>query len=462
MKIAVVGSGYVGLVSGACLAAIGHDVVCIDNNASKIRTLREGRVPFYEPGLEEMLAENVTAGRLAFSTSLDDGVSDADAVFLAVGTPSRLEDGEADLSYVFEAVDALAVLLRPDAILVSKSTVPVGTGDQIAARLARRRPEVTIDVVSCPEFLREGNAIEDFMQPARVLIGTSSKAAEAIMREIYGKIVATGAPFLVMDRRSAELSKYAANAFLATKLAFINEMADFAENVSANIEDVAAAIGLDPRIGTAYLRVGPGFGGSCFPKDAMALHRTSEEVQSALRIVETVIAVNDQRKRAMASRIAAACGGDIDGKMIAILGITFKPDTDDIRDAPSIPIIRRLESRGARVKAFDPGLTAGAPQHPALANVDWPGTIEATVNGTDAAVIVTDWPHFRRIDLNDLARRMATPRLVDLRNLFDPADVAAAGLEYFSLGRPASHADDTEALNQRLRVIGGRNGSLAG
>lgn len=456
MRIAVVGSGYVGLVSGACLAEIGNDVVCIDNNASKIAALKAGRTPFFEQGLEALVASGTQSGRLSFSTSLADGAPDADAIILAVGTPSRLEDGEADLSYVFSAVDALTEHLRDGVVLVSKSTVPVGTGDQISARIARRRPGLDVEVVSCPEFLREGTAVEDFMNPHRILIGTDSDHGEAVMRQMYERIISAGAPFLVMERRSAELAKYAANAFLATKLAFINEMADFAENVAADIEDVATAIGLDPRIGSSYLRVGPGFGGSCFPKDTMALHRTGEDVQSSLRIVETVIAVNEQRKRSMASRIAAACG-DVDGKLIAILGVTFKPGTDDLRDSPSIPIIRRLEARGARIRAFDPGLDE-PPTHSAFNDVEWPGRFESTVQSADAAIIVTDWDAFRDLDLSDLARRLATPTLVDLRNLFDPATAAAAGLTYHSLGRRATSSETAETGRSgtgRLRVVGG-------
>jgi len=454
MRIAVVGSGYVGLVSGACLAEIGHDVVCIDSDAGKIAALRTGRMPFYEAGLEQLVGDNAAAGRLRFADSLADGVPDADAVILAVGTPSRLEDGEADLSYIHAAIDDLAEHLKPGVTLISKSTVPVGTGDQIAARLGRRRPNFEVDVVSCPEFLREGAAIEDFMRPHRILVGSGSPRGEAVLRDIYAPLIEAGVPFLVMDRRSAELAKYAANAFLATKLAFLNEIAAFAENVSADIEAVANAIGLDPRIGQSYLRVGPGFGGSCFPKDAMALHRTGEEVQASLRIVETVIAVNEQRKRSMAGRIVDAVGGDVDGKVIAVLGVTFKAGTDDVRDSPAIPIIRRLEARGAVIRAFDPGLEE-PPTHAAFTNVEWPGRIEATLQSADAAVVVTDWDDFRDFSLSDMASRLSTPTLIDLRNLFDPSEAAAAGLNYFSLGRGAHRGKTTsERPASGLKVVG--------
>ncbi len=440
MKLAFIGCGYVGLVSGACFAALGHEVVCVDNNRGKVLGLQAARIPIHEAGLEEMVAANIAAGRLTFTDDIGSAVAAADAVFLAVGTPSRLEDGEADLSYVFAAVDTLAAALPDGAILVSKSTVPVGTGDRIAARLAQLRDDIDVDIVSCPEFLREGTAIEDFMHPHRIVIGTNSPRAEAAMRRAYGPLIAAGAPFLVMDRRSSELTKYAANAFLATKLAFINEMADFAESVSADIEAVAQAIGLDPRIGASYLRAGPGFGGSCFPKDAMALHRTGEEVQAAMRIVETVIAVNDQRKRGMANRIIDACGGEVEGKTIALLGVTFKAGTDDLRDSPAIPIVRRLIARGARINAYDPGVSEDAYTHPSFEGVNWADSVLDAADGASATVITTDWEAFANLDLAALALRMESPRIVDLRNLYDPAKVAAAGMDYISIGRAPEFA----------------------
>ena len=440
MRLAFVGSGYVGLVSGACLASLGHDVTCVDNDVVKIEALKAGRVPIREPGLDELVAATQVDGKLRFTDRIADSVIGAEAVFLTVGTPSRTEDGEAELSHVFTAVDAISDYLDDGVVLVSKSTVPVGTGDVIAARIASRRSGHGVSVVSCPEFLREGTAIEDFMDPYRIVIGTDSERAERALREIYGPLIDRGTPCLVMSRRSAELSKYAANSFLATKLAFINEMADFAETVSADIEEVIKAIGHDPRIGRSYLGVGPGFGGSCFPKDAMALHRNSEETNSTLRIVETVIAVNDRRKRNMANRVLEACGGSVDGYTVAILGVTFKPDTDDIRDAPSIPIVRRLSARGAIIRLFDPAYPSGGAKDPAFDGLPWSNSVVQALEGADAAVIVTDWPVIKEIDLYDVAKRMNAPRLIDLRNLFEPAAAAAAGIDYTSLGRPTAHA----------------------
>lgn len=440
MKLTFIGSGYVGLVSGACFAELGHDVTCVDNDHEKIRSLQAGKIPFYEPGLEELVAKNEKAGRLHFSDNAAAASSGADAVFLCVGTPSRIEDGEADLSYVFAAADSIADVLDDGAVLISKSTVPVGTSEEIQARIERRHPGLDLHVVSCPEFLREGTAIDDFMEPHRVVIGTDSEHAERVMRQIYKPLIEGGFPFLVLGRPSAELSKYAANAFLATRLAFINEMADLAENVFADIGEVVEAIGLDPRIGRSYLHAGPGFGGSCFPKDTMALHRKGEDVRAAMRIVETVIAVNDQRKRSIANRVIDACGGSVDGKIVAILGVTFKPDTDDLRDSPAIPVIRRLLARGARIKAYDPGLPDGAPGYPDLSTVAWSDGIYEAAADADVAVIVTDWSEFRTLDLNRLADTMSTPRLVDFRNLFEPSTVAAAGFYYISVGRASVHA----------------------
>ena len=437
MKIAVVGTGYVGLVSGACLAALGHDVTCIDNDRRKIDSLRTGKVPFFEPGIEDLVAENVAQGRLSFTDDLPAGVKDSEVIFLAVGTPSRTQDGEADLRYVFSAVDDVADAVSDGTVLVSKSTVPVGTGDLVHTRLASKISGSEIDVVSCPEFLREGTAISDFMEPHRIVVGVESARAEDVMRRVYAPLTDKGAPLLVMRRRSAELTKYAANAYLAMRLAFINEMADFAESVSADIEEIAAAIGKDPRIGESYLRVGPGFGGSCFPKDTMALHRSGEEFHTALRLVETVIAVNDQRKRSMAHRIIDACGGSVAGKKVALLGITFKPDTDDLRDSPAIPIVGRLLARGATVSAYDPGLPLGVPGHPDFVGVNWCASVNDAVTDADVAVVVTDWGIFRAMDLRDLGTRMARPCLVDLRNLFDDDNARSAGLTYIPLGRAA-------------------------
>lgn len=462
MRIQIVGTGYVGLVSGACFAEIGHNVVCSDIDRGKIEGLHRGILPIHEPGLAELVAANVAAGRLSFSADITEGIAEADLVFLAVGTPARGDDGEADLRHIFAAVDAIAPVLRADAALVSKSTVPVGTGDRIEQRL--RAAGSDADVVSCPEFLREGDAISDFLRPSRIVIGTQSERAAAALREAYGPIIAKDAPFLVMARRSAELAKYAANAFLATKVSFINEIADFCEKTGAEINDIAAAIGLDPRIGNAFLRAGPGYGGSCFPKDTLALVRNGEAINTSFHIVDTVVAVNDRRKRLMAGRVIDACGGSVDGKRIAVLGVTFKPNTDDMRDSPCIPIVRRLADHGARLVAFDPAGEEQAKKLSAFEDVEWAPSAEDAIRGSDAVVVVTDWDEFRILRPEDFVRLMAQPLVVDLRNIFRPDDMEQAGISYVSIGRaprmarssvnvPTRPSDDATADAPALRKV---------
>lgn len=449
MRIQIIGTGYVGLVSGTCFAAIGHDVVCADIDKAKIAGLRAGVLPIHEPGLPERVATNVRTGRLRFTDDLADDLSSARLVFLAVGTPTRGEDGEADLRHIFAAVDAIAPHLAEDAVLVSKSTVPVGTGDRIQRRLEALRPGV--EVVSCPEFLREGDAINDFLQPSRIVVGTDSKAAAETLREAYRPIVDAGTPYLVMGRRSAELTKYAANAFLATKVAFINEIADFCEKTGAAVGDVAAAIGLDPRIGPAFLSAGPGYGGSCFPKDTLALVRNGEAINSSLSIVDTVVAVNERRKRLMANRVVAACGGSVAGKRIALLGVTFKPNTDDMRDSPSIPLARRLLDFGADIVAFDSKGELRAREISTFDEVSWAASAEHALRDADAAVIVTDWEEFRALPPATFVTAMADPVVIDLRNLYRPDEMAEAGITYVSIGR-APRVPDRPASGQVPRV----------
>ncbi|MGD9739307.1 MAG: UDP-glucose/GDP-mannose dehydrogenase family protein [Bauldia sp.] len=450
MRIQIIGTGYVGLVSGTCFADIGHDVVCADIDKAKIAGLKKGILPIHEPGLAELVETNVANGRLCFTDDLADRLSDARLVFLAVGTPSRGEDGEADLRHIFAAVDAIAPHLAGDAIVVSKSTVPVGTGDRIQKRLAALRPDV--EVVSCPEFLKEGDAIRDFMQPSRVVVGTDSKVAADALREAYAPIIDAGSPYVVMARRSAELTKYAANAFLAMKVAFINEIADFCEKTGAAVDDVAAAIGLDPRIGPAFLKAGPGYGGSCFPKDTLALVRNGEAINSSLSIVDTVVAVNDRRKRLMANRVVDACGGSIAGKRVAMLGVTFKPNTDDMRDSPSIPIARRLLDFGAEIVAFDPKGEEQARQIPTFDEVSWAASAQQALHDADVAVIVTDWDEFRTLAPETFVTEMAEPIVVDLRNLYRPDHMAEAGVTYVSIGRAPRSPERPRARKPSRRL----------
>ena len=434
MRIAMIGTGYVGLVSGACFSDFGHVVTCVDKDEAKIDALRRNVMPIYEPGLEALVATNVRAGRLFFTTDLAAAVAQAEAVFIAVGTPSRRGDGHADLSYVFAATREIAGALTGPAVVVTKSTVPVGTGDEVERILREVRPDADVMVVSNPEFLREGAAIGDFKRPDRVVIGTEDERAKAVMTEIYRPLYLNHSPLLFTARRTSELIKYAANAFLATKITFINEVADLCEAVGADVQDVSHGIGLDNRIGGKFLHAGPGYGGSCFPKDTLALLKTAEDYRTPLRVVEAVTQVNDNRKRAMGRKVLQAMGGgDQRGRTVAILGLTFKPNTDDMRDAPSLSIIQALQDAGVAVRAHDPEGMEQA--RPLLKDVDFAADPYAAADGADAIVIVTEWDEYRALDLRRLAQSMAAPVLVDLRNIYPPAEVERAGLKYFSVGR---------------------------
>jgi UDPglucose 6-dehydrogenase len=433
MRIAMIGTGYVGLVSGTCLADFGHHVTCVDKDQGKIDGLLAGRMPIWEPGLEGLVKSNVERGRLEFTTDLGKALKGAEAVFIAVGTPSRRGDGHADLSYVFAAIEELAGLLEGPIVIVTKSTVPVGTGDKIAALLKEKGAPDGVSVASNPEFLREGAAIADFKHPDRILVGAEDEKARDALAEIYRPLFLNRAPMLFTSRRTAELTKYAANAFLAMKISFINEMADLCEAVDADVQDLARGIGLDNRIGAKFLHAGPGYGGSCFPKDTLALLRTAEEAGVEQRIVSTVVEVNDLRKKAMADRVIEAMGGDVQGRRIGVLGLTFKPNTDDMRDAPSIPLIKGLQSAGAKVVAFDP---VGREQaEPLLQGVEFAGSAEGTADAVDALVIVTEWDEFRALDLGDLASRMRGKLLIDLRNIYHRGEAEEAGLIYRGIGR---------------------------
>jgi UDPglucose 6-dehydrogenase len=438
MRIAMIGAGYVGLVSGACFSDFGHHVVCVDSDEQKIVALNRGEIPIYEPGLAELVARNVKQERLAFVTDLKWAVKGADVIFIAVGTPSRRGDGHADLSYVHAAAREIAAAVSEFAVIVTKSTVPVGTGDEVERIIRDENPDAKVAVVSNPEFLREGAAIRDFKHPDRIVIGTDDARARGVMAEVYRPLHLNTSPILYTDRRTAELTKYAANSFLATKIAFINEIADLAEKVGANVQEIARGIGLDNRIGQKFLHAGPGFGGSCFPKDAMALIKTGQDNEAPMRIVETVVAVNDQRKRAMARKVANAFGGNLRGKSIAVLGVTFKPDTDDIRDAPSIPLITALQDMGAVVRVFDP---VGMEQaRKVLENVTFCDNAYDCARGCHAIVIVTEWEQFRALDLKEMAAIMVCPVIVDLRNIYSPDEVKRAGFLYCGVGRPKSLA----------------------
>jgi UDPglucose 6-dehydrogenase len=433
MRIAMIGAGYVGLVSGACFADFGHDVTCIDTNADKIDGLKAGKMPIWEPGLEALVKANAEQGRLKFTTGIEEGVDGAEAVFIAVGTPSRRGDGHADLTYVFAAARELARALKGPAVVITKSTVPVGTGDQIAQILTQEGAPAGTTVASNPEFLREGAAIADFKHPDRIVVGAEEEHARAVLREIYRPLFLNKAPILFTGRRTAELTKYAANAFLAMKISFINEIADLCEQVGADVQEVARGIGLDNRIGPKFLNAGPGYGGSCFPKDTLALLQTAKQAGVEQRIITTVVAVNDQRKEQMASRVASALGGSVSGKRIGVLGLAFKPNTDDMRDAASIPMIRSLVEQGARIAAFDPAAMDNA--RPLLPEIDYAETAYDVADGADALVIVTEWDEFRALDLKKLAGKMRGAMLVDLRNIYEPDEAGRAGLDYRGLGR---------------------------
>ena len=436
MRIAMIGSGYVGLVSGACLADFGHEVTCVDNNLEKIEALQRGTIPIYEPGLDQLVKDNATAARIFFSTDLAATVAKSDVVFIAVGTPSRRGDGHADLSHVYAAVREIAGALQGFTVVATKSTVPLGTGDEVERIIREINPAADVAVVSNPEFLREGSAIGDFKKPDRIVIGLHDDRARAVMTEVYRPLYLNQAPLLFTARRSAELIKYAANAFLALKISFINEVADLCEVTAVDIQEVARGIGLDNRIGSKFLHAGPGYGGSCFPKDSLALVKTAQDCGSPLRLVETTVAINDQRKRGMARKVLAACGGTVRGKTVAILGLTFKPNTDDMREAPSLSLIQALQDQGANIRAHDPAGMAAA--RVLLHGVHFSSNAYDAAAGADVLVIVTEWDAFRALDFDRLAAAMRTRTLVDLRNIYRPEDVTSRGFVYFSVGRPAA------------------------
>ncbi len=433
MRVAMIGSGYVGLVSGACFADFGHDIVCVDKDPSKIDRLNQGIMPIYEPGLADLVNNNAAAGRLTFTTDLIAGIAGAEAIFIAVGTPSRRGDGHADLSYVYAAAREIAAALKGYTVIVTKSTVPVGTGDEVERIIREANPDADFSVVSNPEFLREGAAIGDFKRPDRIVVGTDEPRARDVMTELYRPLFLNQSPILFMGRRTAELTKYAANAFLATKITFINEIADLCEAVGADVQDVSRGIGLDNRIGSKFLHAGPGYGGSCFPKDTLALVKTAQDAGAPIRIVETVAAVNDQRKRAMAKKVIALAGGDVRGKTVAVLGLTFKPNTDDMRDSPAIAIVQALQDAGASVRAFDPEGTEQAKL--VLTGVDYAANPYACLEGADVAVLVTEWDAFRALDMDRVKGLMKTPAIVDLRNVYRPDEMARRGIAYASIGR---------------------------
>ncbi|MGY4478117.1 UDP-glucose dehydrogenase family protein [Bradyrhizobium sp. USDA 3364] len=434
MKIAMVGTGYVGLVSGACFADFGHQVVCVDKDAGKIEALKRGTIPIYETDLDKLVETNTAAGRLTFTTELAGAVADADAVFIAVGTPSRRGDGHADLSYVYAAAKEIGAALRKFTVVVTKSTVPVGTGDEVERLIRETRPDADFAVASNPEFLREGAAIQDFRHPDRIVVGTEDERAKRVMGEVYRPLYLNQAPILYTARRTAELIKYAANAFLATKITFINEIADLSEKVGANVQEVARGIGLDNRIGTKFLHAGAGYGGSCFPKDTRALFKTALDHDVQLKIVEATLTANDNRKRAMARKVANVLGGELRGKTIGVLGLTFKPDTDDMREAPSIPLINGLLDFGAKVRAYDPvGMEQARKELP---EIEYSKDAYECARQADALVIVTEWRQFRALDLKRIKQEMKHPIVVDLRNIYRPDEMATHGFTYDSIGRP--------------------------
>jgi UDPglucose 6-dehydrogenase len=434
MKITMIGSGYVGLVSGVCFADFGHDVICMDKDAAKIDALNNGKIPIYEPGLEDLVASNVKAGRLTFTTDIKTSVAQSDVVFIGVGTPSRRGDGHADLSYVYAAARDIALAVDGFTVVVTKSTVPVGTGDEVERIIREANPNADVAVVSNPEFLREGAAIDDFKRPDRIVVGIEDERARAVMSEVYRPLYLNQAPLMFTRRRTSELIKYAGNAFLAMKITFINEIADLCEHVGANVQDVARGIGLDNRIGTKFLNAGPGYGGSCFPKDTLALVKTAQDHESPIRLIETTVAVNDDRKRKMGRKAVKALGGDVRGKTIAVLGLTFKPETDDMRDSPAISIIQTMKDAGAAIKAYDPEGMENAKK--LIEGITFSDSAYDAAEGADAVVIITEWNAFRALDLERLKTIMKSPVLVDLRNIYRKDEVARYGFTYTCIGRP--------------------------
>lgn len=451
MKIAVIGTGYVGLVSGTCFAELGHFVTCIDRDKAKIASLLKGIIPIYEPDLDNLVAENVRCKRLQFTTELKAPLKEADAVFLAVGTPTNPKDGSADLRYIFDAAEQIAPLMKSDAVVVTKSTVPVGTAQRLQAAIQKKRGKKDIHIASNPEFLREGCAVNDFMQPDRIIIGTTTAKAEEVLRKLYLPLTGRGVPLIATDTQTSELTKYAANAFLATKIAFINEMADLCERNNADVETLAVGMGLDPRIGRTFLKTGPGFGGSCFPKDTLALHYTAKQSKVGNLIVPAVIRSNEQRKANMAEYIIRSLGGSVKGKTLAILGLTFKANTDDMRDSASLVIVPALLKAGAKLQLFDPqGMEQAKLTISKHKNITWGASAEQALAKADAAVILTEWNIFSTLDWQKAKAKMAQPVIVDLRNLFAPEQMAAQGFSYFSVGRPARLASPA-AMKATLR-----------
>jgi UDPglucose 6-dehydrogenase len=434
MRVTMIGTGYVGLVSGACFADFGHTVTCVDKDESKIARLLKGEMPIFEPGLDDLVKDNVAQGRLFFTTDPSQSIRDADAVFIAVGTPSRRGDGHADLSYVYAAAEEIAGLMNGYTVVVTKSTVPVGSGDEVEAIIKRKRPDADFAVVSNPEFLREGAAINDFKRPDRIVVGTEDERAREVMRQLYRPLFLNETPMVFTSRRTSELTKYAANAFLAMKITFINEIADLCEAVGANVQEVARGIGLDNRIGRKFLNAGPGYGGSCFPKDTLALMKTARDAGAPIELIETTVRVNTARKQKMAQKIIEALGGNVTGKTIALLGLTFKPNTDDMRDAPALDIVPTLQDEGAKVRAFDPEGMKEA-RH-MLKDVAFASGPYECVQGADAVVIITEWDQFRALDLDRMKDALKTPVVVDLRNIYRPQEMEAKGFKYVSVGRP--------------------------
>ena len=443
MHIVMVGSGYVGLVSGACFADFGHDVICVDKAVEKIEALKKGIIPIFEPGLDALVETNVKAGRLSFTTDLTEAVEEADVVFIAVGTPSRRGDGHADLGYVYAASREIAAAIKGFTVIVTKSTVPVGTGDEVERIIKETNPEADFAVVSNPEFLREGAAIEDFKRPDRIVVGLSDERARSVMTEVYRPLYLNQSPLLFTSRRTSELIKYAANGFLAMKITFINEMADLCERVGADVQDVSRGIGLDGRIGAKFLHAGPGYGGSCFPKDTLALAKTAQDYDAPVRLIETTIAVNDNRKRAMGRKVIAAVGGDVRGKKVAVLGLTFKPNTDDMRDSPAIAVVQTLQDAGAIVSGYDPEGMDNAKQ---MMQIDFASGPYQAAEGADVAVLVTEWNEFRALDLERLKSVMKSPVLVDLRNVYRAKEVETFGFGYHGIGKQAAPTEGPRSV----------------
>jgi UDPglucose 6-dehydrogenase len=434
MRIGMIGTGYVGLVSGTCFAEFGINVTCVDKDALKIERLEKGEIPIYEPGLDDLVAKQVKAGRLSFTTDLKTAVKDADAVFIAVGTPARPDDGHADMSYVYAAAKEIAGAIEGYTLIVTKSTVPVGTAREVEKIIRAENPKAEFDVCSNPEFLREGAAINDFLRPDRIVIGTDSARAADVMRELYRPLYLNETPMVITSPETAEIIKYAGNAFLATKITFINEIANLCEKTGANVQEVAKGIGLDGRIGKKFLHAGPGYGGSCFPKDTLALTQIGQKYGTPQNIVETVVWVNAERQRGMANRVIEACGSNLEGMKIAVLGISFKPNTDDVRDAPSLVIIPLLQEEGAKISAFDPAAMEEGKKH--LEDVEWCKDAYEALDGADALVILTEWNEFRALDLERIAESMKSKRIIDMRNIYKVKDMKAAGFHYVSVGRP--------------------------